>query len=230
MYSYQLPSMTKVNKYLVISIVSLFLLDSIFIHLLGFSLKSFTALSAASFFSGHIYKLLLYPIIAGNLFEVIFDGLILWFIGSQFESTWGVRRYLSLLLTCSVGGGVLLLLIGLFFSSSSFYYTYLSGMNGVAGALCVIYGILFPNRLMYFFFFPLKAKYFVMILVGMSLYQGVFSPGFVVVWGSLGSYLSGFLWLVSPKDFWKSKKESIKKKAHLKLVKRTEEKDDITYH
>lgn len=245
---YQLPTITRINKYLIIVLVALFLINSILTKLAGVSIMWTTHLSPNAFFSGHIYKLLTYPLITGELLGILFDGLILWFIGSQFESMWGMRRYISFLLTCSLGGGLFFVLLGLIFSSTALFHAPLGGMGGVTGALCVAYGILFPNRVMYFFLFPLKAKYFVLILISINLYQGLFSPAMGQVWGSLGAYGCSFLWLVSPKgglaplfrSSWRAGKkvaDSIKKKpTHLRLVKEEEDNDeekksdDITYH
>ena len=243
-YGYQLPTITKVNKYLVIALGSLFLINSILTKFSGISIQGLSSLSSNAFFSGHIYKLATYPLVAGGLLEALFDGLILWFIGSQFESMWGVRRYISFLATCSLGGGLFFILLGLLFSSSSLYYAPLSGMGGISGALCVAYGILFPNRVMYFFLFPMKAKYFVLILISINLYQGIFSPALGQVWGSLGAYGCGFLWLVSPRgglaplfrsSLRAGKKMAgsvTKKKTHLTLVndENDSKSDDVTYH
>ena len=229
-----LPQLTPVNKTLIIVLGSAFLLDSILVTTVGFSLKYLMGLQGPLFFSGHIYKLLSWPLVAGGLFEILFDSLILWFIGSELEMMWGRRRYIHFLLSAVLGGG--LFFLGVAWMTG--YGVLLSGMGGVASAICVAFGILFPHRIMFFLFFPLKAKYLVMILVGMNLYQGLFSPGKALAWGILGSCLGAFLWILGRRGIWLrwiQEKFPVRKKKrrHLRLFDdKIEDKDeqDITYH
>lgn len=229
-----LPTITKINKLLIIVTAGIFLVDSILMKTAGFSLRSFTALSGPSFFSGHIYQLITYPFVGGGFFEVLFTGMIFWFLGSDLENIWGPKRYLSFIATTLIGGGLAFLLIGLLLGSP-FPFT---GMHGLSGALCICFGILFPDRMMILLIFPVKARYFVMLLIGMSLWQGFFAgSGGVQAWGQLGAYASGVAWMFiisSPrfKSFIsKSERKKPPRKSHLSIVKdKKDDKDDITYH
>ena len=202
---------------------------------MGWSLRSLTGLRGDSFFSGHIYQLLSWPLVVNGLFEALFDGLILWFIGSELEVMWGRKRYMRFLTVATLGGGIIFLLV----ERWGIYPIVLSGMGGVTSAICVAFGILFPHRIMFFLFFPIKAKYLAMILVGMNLYQGLFSPGKALAWGILGSCVGAYLWTgVYPRMWrmWFHEKFSRPKKwRHLKLVNdkfksKREDNDNITYH
>ena len=128
-----LPHLTPLNKTLIIVLASVFLLNSVLGATMGLSLKYLTGLQGSLFFSGHIYKLLSWPLVAGSLFEILFDGLILWFIGSELEIMWGRRRYLQFLLSAVLGGGIFFLLV----SWMTGYGSLLSGMSGVASAICL---------------------------------------------------------------------------------------------
>ena len=73
--------------------------------------------------------------------------------------------------------------------------------------------------------FPMKAKYFCALLIGIQLYMGFFSPSATLAWGHLGAMFSAFLFMVivsSPKFKNLSeiylKKRKNKSKANLKLV------------
>jgi membrane associated rhomboid family serine protease len=234
MQQMHLPQMSRVNKILVISIVTMFVLNSL-AKLSGMNLLSLLGLSGQTFFSGHLYQLVTYAFIPNGLLEVIFDALILWFLGSEMEDLWGEKRYLSFLLAVVLGGGLIYLLISLLFLSSGPLYSYpLSGPAGVCSALCVVYGILFPDRQMYLYIFPVKAKWFAVILVGISLYQGIFAPGGVLAWSQIGAIVCGVVWMYAVshpflKQFFnKSKSSKLKRKnSHLRVVK---DDDDITYH
>ena len=223
-----LPHLTPLNKKLMIVLVGAFLLDSVLEATLGVSLRFWTGLQGSLFFSGHIYKLLTWPLVVGSPFEALFDCLILWFIGSELEMMWGRQRYINFLLSAVLGGGTLFLLV----AGMTGFGVMLSGMGGVTSGVCVAFGLLFPHRIMFFLFFPLKAKYLAMILVGLNLYQGIFSPGKALAWGILGSCLGAFLWLQVKQGKWRFFPRR-KKGKHLKLVNdRFERNDDenTTYH
>ena len=215
-----LPHLTPLNKKLIIVLVVAFLLDSVLGATAGISLRFLTGLQGELFFSGHLYKLLTWPLVVGSPFEALFDSLILWFIGSELEVMWGRRHYINFLLSSVLGGGILFLLV----VQMTGHGSALSGMGGIASGICMAFGILFPHRIMFLLFFPIKAKYLVMILVGMNLYQGLFSPGKALAWGILGSCLGAFLWMKGrtiPKIFWRGRK-----KRHLKLLHNRFERDD----
>ncbi len=192
----QFPPMSRLNKGIVITFVAMFLLNAILAKT-GFNLSALLGLSSGALMQGKIWTPFTYALIPGGLLECLFDALIFWFIGSELENMWGPRRYAYFLITTVLGAAVIFSLLGfIFFSGSSLAYYPLTGPAGMASTMCVAYGVLFPERTMYFFFFPLQAKWFVMILVAMNLYHGVFTPGGVFAWAQLGAMLSGFLWML----------------------------------
>ena len=211
----------------------LFLLSSILKASGMTNLVGLLGLSPAMFFSGHIYEILTYPFIAGGIFDVLFNGLLLWFIGSELENQWGMRRYIYFLLTCTIGSGLIYLTVASLFLSGESLFSYpLYGMHGAGSALCLAYAVLHPDRLFTFMLiFPMKAKYFCMILVGMLLFNGFFTPAKVLAWGHLGAMAFGYGWMMlisSPQ--WKnlgtgvSARKRPKSKANLRIVEDDDEK------
>lgn len=232
----QMPPLSKTNKALMITTGVLFLLESILSKTSGVSLAGILGLSANSFGSGLIFQVLTYPLIEKQLLAVIFNGLLLWFLGSELESQWGTKRYLQFLAGAVLSAAAVYLMLGFFILSNSAVYSFpLIGMQGIASALCVAYGILYPDRtFMFMMIFPMKAKWFCALLVGMELYTGFFSPMGALAWGHIAAILGGFAMLVrfsrarnqkkAPGNF-SFKMEKKKGKAHLSLV---EEEDDET--
>ncbi|WP_417334857.1 rhomboid family intramembrane serine protease [Halobacteriovorax marinus] len=231
----QIPTLTKVNKIILIVMGVLFLLSSILKATSGAGLVSYLGLSPAMFFSGHIYEIVTYPFIASGVFDVLFNGLLLWFIGSELESQWGVKRYIAFLVTSTIGAGLVYLLVATVFLSDTGLFGYpLYGMHGAGSALCLAYAVLYPDRIFTFMLiFPMRAKYFCMILVGMLLFNGFFTPGKVLAWGHLGAMAFGYGWMhliSSPK--WKGIVQRAEKqrtarpksKAKLRIVKDEDEK------
>lgn len=87
------------------------------------------------------------------------------------------------------------------------YKTYFLNLPNVVGASGAVFGILlafgltFPNAIIYiYFFFPLKAKWFVIIYGAMELYFGISgSSGNVAHFAHLGGMIFGYLLLL----FWR---------------------------
>lgn len=228
--SLHIPSLTKVNKILLIVLGVLFIINSAAINFGNFNLLTWFGLSFEGMMSGHIFQLITYPFIPRGLLEFLFDGMVIWFIGCDLEDKWGMKRYLTFLLTVTLGAALFYLVVS---PLSSVGYVVLGGPSVWALSLCLCFGVIFPERIMYFLFFPVKAKFFVMILIGISLYNGFFSPNGILAWGQIGAFISAWLWMI-----YESKGKGPKgptrrrpKNSHLQLVEKEEsDKKKITYH
>lgn len=195
-----LPKLTLVNKSLIIVSSVVFVLDLILSKMSGMgSLFSMFGLSASGVFSGHVYTMITYPFFSRSIIEVILNCLMLWLMGSEFEANWGTKRYLSFIVTTVLGGALLYLgVVALFFQNSAVYAFPLTGFSGIVGALCLAYAVIYPDRIFSFLMIiPVKAKYFCMILVVISLYQGIASPTGVGAWGQLGAIASAYLFMIA---------------------------------
>lgn len=71
------------------------------------------------------------------------------------------------------------------------------GASGAIYGLLMAFGILFPNVYIYLYFlFPIKAKYFVLLIGAMELYSGVFGQNVNIAnFAHLGGMLFGFILL-----------------------------------
>ncbi len=192
-----LPKLTPINKFLIIISCSLFILEFAFLKLFTVHLGGALGLSASHFLQGHLYTLITYPFFSNSLIEVILNSLMLWLMGSEFEMNWGKKRYIHFLLSVVVGGGLLYLLItSLFFQGTGVFSYPLIGLSGIVSSLCMAYAIIFPDRIFSFMMLiPVKAKYFCLILVAISLYQGLSGPTGVGAWGQLGGIIAAYLFM-----------------------------------
>ena len=227
-----LPPLTKINKGLLIALVASFILTSL-LSQTGVSLYGLLSLSPSGLKSGYIWQLFTYPLMSTGLMEVVFTGLLLWFIGSELERLWGARKYIAYLLMTTVVSAVFFLILSTIFGGGRF-----SGMSFLSSAMCVSYAVLFPDRIFQFFMvIPIKAKFFCMILGAMSLYQGLLSSGGGAAMGQLAAMGFGFVFIkILPMPWFnklvaKSGKASqfkgkkTVKKSHLRIVE-DEKKDD----
>lgn len=225
--SFQAPPMTKINKAIIITTIALFVLQSLGRALGAFSLIPWLAVSGQSWLN--LYTVFTYPLLETQLLSVMFNGLVLWFLGSELERQWGQKIYVKFLLACTVVTGLI------FFLASGFLPGNLMGLAGLSYALCVAYATLYPDReFMMMFAFPVKAKWFCLIMVGVELYMALFS-GNPAAFGHLLSMGMGFLlirfqttrlvaaWFnQSPTGQAASKRT--KNASHLKLVKPDDDK------
>jgi membrane associated rhomboid family serine protease len=197
----QLPVLSFINKVLIIVNVAVFLLLSLMGDL-GSSVARFLSLTPGLFFSGHIYELVTYSFISTGLLATVFNSIILWFIGSELESMWGRRRYLTFIIVIMLGSGLLYLFTALFVAyvigNPIALVQPWGGLHGVNGALLLTYAIIYPDRIFAFMaIFPMKAKYFCAILIAMLIYMGVSSAGGMSALGQLGSMLVAFLYMLT---------------------------------
>lgn len=232
----QMPSLSRFNKILIITTVALFLLDSILGKFAGISLAGIFGLSAAGLSNGLIFQLVTYPLIEKQLLPVIFNALLLWFLGSELENQWGMKRYIQFLLAAVISAAVIYSFIGITFLSDTAVYSFsLTGMQGIGAALCLAYAILYPDRsFMFMMIFPMKAKWFCGLLIAMELYTGFFSPMAAQAWGHLAAMFGGFVMMVwfsrarmpsvrsKKSGQFSFKMEKKKGKAHLSLVEEEE--------
>jgi membrane associated rhomboid family serine protease len=118
-------------------------------------------------------------------FHILFNMFSLWMFGTMVENIWGPRRFLTYYLLCGIGAGVFQ---NLFHFISLYEYldmttwtnlanNYVPPMVGASGSiygLLAAYGYLFPNSYVnIYFFIPIKAKYFVILLMAISLFSGL---------------------------------------------------------
>jgi membrane associated rhomboid family serine protease len=198
------PFLSPINKKLIITAVVFFLLNSL-LGLLGFGqvINHWLGLNPALFLAGHIYQLFTYSLVHNQLMGVLFECLIIWFLGSELESRWGGKTYLQFLLSAAIGGGLLYIFLGVIISGlgwTNFLLgmssTSLIGLAGIANALCLAYAIIYPEKqFLFMFLFPLKAKWFCTLMIGILLYTGIFSAGGHSAFGHLFAMAAGFVFL-----------------------------------
>ena len=190
----QAPPLTRANKVIIISHVVLFLVHSILANTAGISVASLLGLSANGVNSGLVYQFVTFPFVDSSFMSVLFNGLIIWFIGADLEMKWGEKFYLQFLAVASLSAGLIYYVISLF--ASGLGYAPLMGLTGFTYALLMAYAIIYSERqLTFMLLFPMKAKYFCMLLAGIQLYMGIFSHGGRAAWAHLTSMGVAFLFL-----------------------------------
>ena len=170
------------------------------------------------------YQLITYMFMHGNFEHLFFNMFALWMFGNTLENIWGSQRFLLFYMVCGIGAGLCQELVQYIqFATSLAQYesvnlgggriitmaNYLNMMNtvGASGAiygLLLAFGMMFPNSMIYLYFFvPIKAKWFVIGYAVVELISGFVGGGNVAHFAHLGGMLFGLLLILH----WKKKGE-----------------------
>jgi len=173
------PKLTQTNKIVLILAVVGFVLQALFTAVGAFSLSRFLGLSSSGLSQGLVYQIITYPFVDSQFMGVLFNGLVLWFIGSDLEASWGEKVYRRFLLINVIVVGLIYALISfMFFFGTPVHYAPLVGLTGLNYALLMSYALIYPEReMLLMMIFPVKAKYFCMILAAIEFYFALSSNG-----------------------------------------------------
>jgi len=151
----------------------------------------------------HVWQLLSYGFLHGNLNHIFFNMFGLWMFGRDLERMMGARRFLTYYLTCVIGAGIVQLLVA---GTQGGIYPTIGASGGVFGIL-LAFAMAFPNRVIMLLFppIPMKAKYFVLLYGLLELYLGLSgrAPG-VANFAHLGGMLFGFMLI----QYWRKAQKS----------------------
>ena len=133
--------------------------------------------------------------------HILLNMLPLWMFGADLERTWGRDRFLKYYFLCGIGAGLCVVLANILFSSN--WNTRTIGASGAIYGLLFAFGYLYPDReILFSFLFPMKAKYFVMIIGGIAFLSSLSgSGGGVSHVAHLGGMVIGFLYLRRQKTY-----------------------------
>jgi membrane associated rhomboid family serine protease len=130
--------------------------------------------------------------------HILFNMLTLWMFGMDLERQWGTRRFMNYYFLCGVGAGICVVVANLLFAGGGGRTI---GASGAIYGLLLAFGMLYPDRQVLFsFLFPIKAKYFVMILGAIAFLSSFAAPGGPVSHiAHLGGMVFGYFYLKSQK-------------------------------
>jgi membrane associated rhomboid family serine protease len=144
----------------------------------------------------YLWQLITYQFMHANFLHLLFNMVFgLWMFGMEVENTWGSKKFLTFYLLCGVAAGISQLILAPIIEPSQTLGPTVGASGAVFGVL-IAFGMMFPDRYIYIYFLlPIKAKYFVMILIAL----GVLSVGGndnVANLAHLGGALAGYLYML----------------------------------
>jgi len=197
------PPLTKVTKTLIIVCVVTyvidFFLDNLGIMLAGYSLNQILGLVPAFVMErGWFWQFFTYIFMHGHPLHILLNMLILWYFGAEIELRIGQSAFVRYFFICGIGAGAFNFGVNYLFADYTRLTHPIIGASGAIYGILAAYGIFFGNRyFLVFFLFPMKAKYFVLLMAGIELMMGVEASAQdnVAHFAHLGGMIVGFLYI-----------------------------------
>lgn len=146
-----------------------------------------------------LWQLVTYMFLHGGIFHILFNMLALWMFGVELERMWGSRFFAKFYFVCGVGAAFTTIVLSFMPVpfADQIYYALTIGASGAVYGVLLAYAMYFPNRPIYmYFFFPIPAKYFVIIIGAISLLSSMNGPGGGVAHTThLGGLIAAYLYL-----------------------------------
>ncbi len=182
-------------KWLLISNTGIFVLCVLLPSRIVFQLLGWFALSPEMVLKQFaIWQLVTYMFLHGGIGHILFNMLTLWMFGMDLERDWGTKIFLKYYFLCGVGAGICDVLVN---ALTGHFNTQTIGSSGAIYGLLLAFGVLYPDRIVLMsFLFPIKAKYFVMIMGAIAFLNSFGSAGSGVSnVAHLGGMLFGYAYL-----------------------------------
>lgn len=179
--------LTKAVKVLIIVNIGMFIIQYIFpVIPWGMILGMVPRLILSKFM---IWQFFTYMFLHTGVWHLVFNMLMLWFLGRELEEFWGTKQFLFYYFFTGAGAG----LCSFLFSINS--YIPVMGAFGAIYGLMAACAILFPESvLLLFFIFPIKMKHAIFVLAGINLLGVISGGGGIAYFAHLGGALFGYLY------------------------------------
>lgn len=139
-----------------------------------------------------------YMFLHAGPWHLLWNMLALWMFGAEMERLWGTRKFLRFYFTCGLCAALTVIIAAYLFGSINVATV---GSSGAVLGILAGYAVMFPDQTILFgFLFPIKSKYFVMIIAAVLILQSYSSivqvkgQG-VAVLAHLGGMATGYLLL-----------------------------------
>lgn len=236
--TFQTAPLTPAVKWLLIINVAIWFVFQVILEgFLRFPFTSYLGLFPGKvLFDFQIWQIFTYMFLHSmQVTHILFNMLMLWFFGAELEQRWGTKFFLTYYFTSGIGAAILYCLgvwgYALVTGSQTGLIVPVIGASGAVFGLLLAQGILFGERIVYFFMlFPMKTRYFV-ALMGLvqlaSMMTSSVSGGEVAYLAHLGGLVSGYICLkvksLLDRNEWKKKAKN--KGRNLRLVVDNEKND-----
>ncbi len=176
------PPFTPAVKQLLIANFAVFLLEAAIDALVwpGFHPwmdAHFGLVPALSILHGWVWQLVSYSFLHEGLLHILFNMLALWMFGAQLEIDWGYSLFMQFYFFCVIGAALTTIAVSFIGLLGANPLTTTVGASGGVFGLLLAFGILHGDSEIMLFPLPflIKAKYFVIGIIGLALYGALSS-------------------------------------------------------
>ena len=145
-----------------------------------------------------LWQPLTYMFLHGGIFHILFNMLMLWMFGVELERMWGSRYFTKFYFVAGLGAAAATIILAYTPGIGDQFYASLTiGASGAIYGVLLAYALYFPHRpILMFMLFPIPARYFVMIVGGISLLSSMGGAGGGVAHvAHLGGLVTGYFYL-----------------------------------
>lgn len=143
-----------------------------------------------------------YQYLHGSFGHLFFNMFALWMFGMELENIWGSKRFAAYYTLSGIAAGLLHMAVTPLMGGMA---APTIGASGSIMGVLLAFGLLFPDRpvMMFPIFFPIPARFFVLIYAAIDLFLGITNAGDGVAhFAHLGGALGGFLLLKFGDPIW----------------------------
>ena len=189
-----LPPFTRAVLWLIGINTGVFVFTAIFSSRL--SLRHLELIPAEVVQHGYIWQLVTYSFLHAGIGHWFWNMVGLWMFGSAFENAWGTRRFLELYFIGVMGAAVTTIALSFSHILGNPEQATIGASGGIF-AILIAFGILFAESEIMMIPFPvmIKAKYFIGILIVITLVLAISGGGNVAYVAHLGGLLFGWLYV-----------------------------------
>ena len=200
------PPFTPAVKQLLIANFAVFLLFALFNAIdstapVAAWLYNHLGLEGYAVVHGEIWQLVTYGFLHYGLLHILFNMLALWMFGAQLEMDWGYSLFMQFYFFCLIGAALVTVAVSFTGILGVSPHTLTVGASGGIFGLLLAFGILHGDSEVMLFPLPflIKAKYFVIGIIGLALYGALSSAHSLgqstAYMAHLGGLLFGYLFL-----------------------------------
>jgi membrane associated rhomboid family serine protease len=113
----------------------------------------------------YVWQLATFLFLHGGIWNFLWNMLALWMFGKELEEGWGTERFLRFYFMCGCGTGLCVVLATYALGDPR---VPVIGSNGSIYGILAAYAAQWPERELLFIFFPMKAKYFVILIAAID--------------------------------------------------------------
>jgi membrane associated rhomboid family serine protease len=142
--------------------------------------------SAGGIRRGMVWQVVTYPFVHGSPMNLVFNGMVILFVGSAIEREWRTASFVSLWLVVSIACGLIWVGVGLLTRNNMVGLGATACCYGFIGTM----GLLHRGKRFFVLFASVEAQHLALILIAIGIILNIMTP-ITLVWiaGALVAYL-----------------------------------------